>query len=275
LPNTTPKNSPLIIGHRGASALAPENTLSAFQRALADGAAGIELDVRLAGDGVPVVIHDATLRRTGLREGVVAKMTSRELCEVEVGTWFSRAQPQIPQSGHSRQFVPTLDQIFDLFTKPPNRDKVIYVELKTNKAEKTFAELAGSVAEIINARGLRHRVVVVSFNLKAIARIKTADSTITTGALFEPRRDPLKAIRKHPIITAAIECGADQILLHRLIATARLINLAMENNLVPVVWTVDDPGWMRRSTSLGIHGLITNNPALMIASLAQKHTGRR
>ena len=262
--HTSSKTPPLIIGHRGASALAPENTLSAFQRALADGAAGVELDVRLASDGVPVVIHDPTLRRTGLREGVVAKMTSRELREVEVGTWFNRAQSQISQSRYSGQFVPTLDQILDLFTKPPNRDKVIYVELKTDKAENTFAELAGSVAELIKTHRLSDRVVVVSFNLKAVAHIKTIDSGITTGALFEPRRDPLKAIRKHPIITAAIECGADQILLHRLIATARLVNLATENNLRSVVWTVDDPKWLRRSASLGIHALITNNPVLMV-----------
>src|SRR5258707_15421788 len=115
LPHAIPKTPPLIIGHRGASALAPENTLVAFERALADGAAGVELDVRLASDGVPVVIHDPTLRRTGLREGVVAKMRSRELREVEVGTWFNRAHPQISQSRYTGQFVPTLDQILDLF----------------------------------------------------------------------------------------------------------------------------------------------------------------
>ena len=61
--------SPLIIGHRGASAVAPENTLASFARAFRDGADGIELDVRLARDGVPVVIHDATLSRTRLRKG--------------------------------------------------------------------------------------------------------------------------------------------------------------------------------------------------------------
>lgn len=63
LPQAIAKTKPLIIGHRGASELAPENTLAAFKRALTDGAAGVELDVRLASDGVPVVIHDANLRR--------------------------------------------------------------------------------------------------------------------------------------------------------------------------------------------------------------------
>jgi glycerophosphoryl diester phosphodiesterase len=65
------------------------------------------------------------------------------------------------------------------------------------------------------------------------------------------------------MINAALECGAGQILLHRLIATRRLVSLAAENNLRSVIWTVDDPKWMRRSADFGIHALITNNPGLM------------
>src|SRR5437764_1199743 len=69
--NGQPSTLPLIIGHRGAAAVAPENTLVSFERALRDGADGIEFDVRLASDNVPVVIHDPTLKRTGSRKGRV------------------------------------------------------------------------------------------------------------------------------------------------------------------------------------------------------------
>jgi glycerophosphoryl diester phosphodiesterase len=268
LPKRISKSSPLIIGHRGASALAPENTLVAFGRALNDGAAGIELDVRLAGDGIPVVIHDATLRRTGLREGVIARMTSRELRQIEVGSWFNRAHPQFARAEYTRQFLPTLDQVFDFFERHPSRPDVIYVEMKTDKAEDTYVDLAGSVARLVNDHSLRSCVVIVSFNLKAIAHIKTIDPAIPTGALFEPRRNTMKIIRKHPMITAALECGADQILLHRLIATRRIVDLATESNLRSVVWTVDDPKWMRRAASFGIHAVITNNPVEMRANIA-------
>src|SRR3954452_12059164 len=79
--------SPLIIGHRGAAAVAPENTLVSFERALRDGADGIEFDVRLARDGVPVIIHDATLRRTGLRKGLVKNFPSTELSAMNAGRW--------------------------------------------------------------------------------------------------------------------------------------------------------------------------------------------
>src|SRR2546428_12429927 len=87
-PNIRSKTSPLIIGHRGASALAPENTLSAFRKAFEAGAAGVELDVRLAGDGGPVVIYDATLRRTGLRDGLVTRIASGELGQTDGGGLF-------------------------------------------------------------------------------------------------------------------------------------------------------------------------------------------
>src|SRR5258707_6037712 len=135
LPHAIPKTPPLIIGHRGASALAPENTLVAFERASADGAAGVELDVRLASDGVPVVIHDASLRRTGLREGVVAKMSSRELAQTDVGSWFKSSHPRLARAEHWRQAVPSLAQVFDFFYKRSNRSALIYVEMTTDNAE--------------------------------------------------------------------------------------------------------------------------------------------
>ena len=68
--------SPLIIGHRGAAAVAPENTLASFTRAFADGADGIEFDVRLTRDHIPVVIHDASLKRTAARIGFIAALTA-------------------------------------------------------------------------------------------------------------------------------------------------------------------------------------------------------
>ena len=267
MPRTISKTPPLIIGHRGASALAPENTLAAFKRALEDGAAGVELDIRLASDGVPVVIHDANLRRTGLREGVVAKMTSSELGQTDVGSWFNSKYPHLARAEYSRQVVPTLDQVFDLFKTRSMRSALIYVEMKTDRAETDPVELAAGVVQLVTDRDLHSRVVVVSFNLKALAQIKKIDSAIATGALFEPGRNPVKTFRKHPMISAALECGADQILLHRLIARRRLVDFATRNNLLPIVWTVDDLKWNRRATSLGIHALITNHPGLMMASL--------
>jgi len=223
---------------------------------------GIELDVRLTRDGVPVVIHDANLRRTALREGLVAEMISSELGMTEVGGWFNRAHPQLGRPEYTGQFVPALDQVLAFVKNHPA--VVIYVEMKTDRAESTYVDLSRAVVQLIRDHGLRSRVVVVSFNLKAVAQIKTIDPSIQTGALFEPRRNTVKIIRKHPMISAALECGAEEILLHRSIATRRNLDLSLESDLRPVVWTVDDPKWVRRAATSGIHAVITNNPAVMV-----------
>src|SRR5215210_2799934 len=110
-------SGPLIIGHRGASANAPENTHIAFGVAFGLGADGIELDVRLASDGVPVVIHDATLERTGLRPGVVEACTSSMLTECCVGTWFNLRHPDDADVSFEEQYIPTLEEVFQTYGK--------------------------------------------------------------------------------------------------------------------------------------------------------------
>ncbi|PYS35024.1 MAG: hypothetical protein DMF75_04855 [Acidobacteria bacterium] len=259
---------PLIIGHRGAS-VAPENTLAAFARALDEGADGVELDVRLARDGVPVVIHDATLRRTGLREGIVAEMTSAELGQIDVGSWFNRANPEFTNREYAGLFVPTLDEVFRFFNETPSRKAIIYVEMKTDKAEQSSNELAHSVVQSINEFEFRSRVVVVSFNLNALAFIKQIDGEICTGALFEPRHTARKLMTTRRMIASAIDSGVDEILLNRLIVTRNSVLSALELKLRPVVWTVDHSKWIRRANMLGLHAIITNNPVEMAAARGQ------
>jgi glycerophosphoryl diester phosphodiesterase len=232
---------------------------------LDDGADGVEFDVRLARDGVPMVIHDANLRRTGQGRGVVAEMTSSELARSDVGSWFNRAHPKRANADYTRQFVPTLEQTLGLLRNHAAGPGLIYVEMKTDHAEDRYLDLCSAVVQLVRDHRLESRVVVVSFNLTAVARIKVIDPGTRTGALFEPRRHTVKIIRRHPMIAAALECGADEILLHRTIANRRNVDLSLESNLRPVVWTVDPPKWMLRATSLGIHALFTNNPAAMIA----------
>src|SRR4051812_20077718 len=106
---------PLIIGHRGVASLAPENTIVSFKRAIEDGADGIEFDVRLARDGFPVVIHDPTLLRTGLREGAIASLSSTELCKADVGTWFNLRFPALAREEYSHATIPTLAEVLELF----------------------------------------------------------------------------------------------------------------------------------------------------------------
>ena len=87
-------DAPLVIAHRGASLRAPENTLAAFHQAIHDGADAVELDVRLSRDGVPVVLHDASLERTTGVAAQVADVTLDQLRRLDAGAWFGQGLPR-------------------------------------------------------------------------------------------------------------------------------------------------------------------------------------
>lgn len=250
---------PLILGHRGASAVAPENTLAAFSRAMSDGADGIEFDVRLSRDGVAVVIHDANLKRTGLIERNVAQLTAHELQEIDVGSWFAN-KTRTPQSSFAIEKLPLLEEVCQLFR---GNNGLLYIEMKCDKDE--GAVLAGEVVRLTHDSGLRERVVVESFDLSAIAAVKKIDSAIRTAALFEPKLSrPISSVRRLRMVAAARDVGADEIALHHSLASARVVEKARQEALEIVVWTVADPAWIKIARSLGIKALIANDPALLL-----------
>lgn len=253
-------SSPLIIGHRGASATAPENTLAAFARALADGAEGIEFDVRLARDNVPVVIHDSTLRRTALVDGVVAELTSSELGRMKVGGWFNRQHPAEARGEYQRETIPTLRQVFDLLRKT---GALLYLEMKGDCKQTTA--LAAKVVKVIQSYSLVERVIVESFDLAAIQEVKRLDGSVRTAALFEPRlSQPEAIVRRMKMVDLAHGARADEIALHHALVSGRVVSKAIESGLKVVVWTVDQREWIERANSLGIQALITNRPYQMV-----------
>ena len=188
-------------------------------------------------------------------------MTSQHLANVNVGSWFNHARPALARKEYEQQRVPTLADVFQVFRGKPG---IIYVELKTDGADSS-SDLVGAVSDAILAFSFQARAVVVSFDFTAIAEIKALNSSIRTGALFAPRRRPHSSWRANSILNAASECGADELLPHRLLARPKLIEKAHSRNLPVVVWTVDDPAWVERAKTLGIHALITNDPARMLA----------
>lgn len=255
-----PTTLPLIIGHRGASSVAPENTLAAFSRSILDGAEGFEFDVRLARDGVPVVIHDESLDRTALRPGIIAELSSAELQQIDVGTSFNQRRPRAARPEYFAATVPTLEQVFELVK---GSGQILYLEMKSELEE--AAPLAAAVVQLVHDYRLIESVVVESFNLAAIIEVKRIAPQIRTAALFEPRLEqPASLLRKMKTIGLALDAGADQIALHRTLATRRVVAAALEANLPVVVWTVDNPIWIKRALSLGIAALITNDPAALI-----------
>jgi len=250
---------PLILGHRGASAVAPENTLAAFARAMGDGADGIEFDVRLSRDSVPVVIHDATLARTALIDRRVCELTATELQEMDVGSWF-RARAENPKSLFLGEKLPTLAKVFELFS---TNNGLLYIEMKCDADE--GALLAAEVARLTRESRMAERVAIESFVHPAIAAVKKIDSTIRTAALFEPKlMRPISTVRRLKMIDTAVGAGADEIALHHTLAGARVVEKAQQAGLDVVVWTVDDPAWIPRARKLNIKALIANDPAPMV-----------
>jgi glycerophosphoryl diester phosphodiesterase len=247
--------APLILGHRGASAVAPENTLAAFSQAIDAGADGIEFDVRLSSDGVPVVIHDAALNRTGLMSKLVRELTCAQLKEIDVGSWFDKRS-----GAFAGEKIPTLEQVFDLFAGKP---AALYVEMKCDAGE--GALLVSAVVDQIHAQNMKDLVVVESFDLTAIQEIKRIDRSLRTAALFEPRLSkPVSTLRAQTIINLARRHSADEIALHHTLARKGILESARKEGFEIVVWTVDDPVWIDRARAGGIKAIIANNPRPMV-----------
>lgn len=151
---------PLILAHRGASAYAPENTLSAFELALEQGAHGVELDVKLSADSKIVVIHDATLDRTTNGQGRVSQLTLAALREVDAGSFFSEK--------FTGEKIPTLEEVFEAI----GQRALINVELTNYKTPRDG--LADKVCDLVKRFGLEERVLFSSFlpsNLKRTRKL--------------------------------------------------------------------------------------------------------
>ena len=233
--------SPLIIGHRGASAVAPENTMAAFREAISVGSDGIEFDVRLTRDGVPLIIHDNTLRRTtGLRHRV-ADLTWHELEALDVD-------------------VPSLEQLFTLFEA---NDLMLFLEMKVDSVAE-HAPLAEACCKMIDEYSFKQRVTIECFDLKALEVVKNINGEFKTAALFQQTLSG-PTLSDQRIIDQATAVGASALALHYRLAREPLVQKAIDADLRVAVWTVDDPAWIARAKSMGIHALITNDPAAMLA----------
>ena len=252
-------NKPLIIAHRGASALAPENTLAAFGKAIADGADGLEFDVRLTKDGEPVVFHDATLRRLSDRKNLVSSLTTAELQKIDVGSWFARRRTNQSGDDFSGERIPTLRALLD-FLK--DYKGLIYIELKCRESE--IEKLSRAVCRIISDSPLLPQIIVKSFQLEVIPHIRRHCPKVKTGALFSPKI--LTILRKEKrLVNIADELGADMISVHFALATRKMMKKAEKLNLPVTIWTVDNPRWIKRAFDLGLFAVITNNPAILLA----------
>ncbi|HUR99161.1 MAG TPA: glycerophosphodiester phosphodiesterase family protein [Pyrinomonadaceae bacterium] len=251
---------PLIIAHRGASALAPENTISAFKKAIDSGADGIEFDVRLSKDRVPVVIHDPTLTRTAGIDAQVGDLTAEELSKADVGSWFNAAHPAHAQPGFSAERISTLQTVLQLLE---NVSGPIYIELKC-EAENHVQVLVDAVCREIASSPALAKIIVKSFRLEVIPRTRAVLPSVRTAALFAPK--VMRLLRKEKyLIDIARELGADHLSVHKSLVSAKLVRKAGKYGMPVTAWTVDRRRWRPWAENRGLFALITNDPAKMLA----------
>jgi glycerophosphoryl diester phosphodiesterase len=218
----------LKIGHRGAKAYEPENTLRSFSKAIQLGVDAVELDIRRTKDDKIVVIHDAKVDRTTNGKGLVNALTLEEIRQLET------------EKGEK---IPALDEALDFLDKKVK----ILIELKET-------ELENSLMKLIQERSLKKNVIIVSFIEEALRKIRYLSAEVETGLLYVRHKDPIKA---------ASDLRANYLLpLYHFTHTAD-IQKAHENGLKVLVWTVNKKEDVVTYMNKGVDGIASDKPDIL------------
>lgn len=237
---------PLVIAHRGDQSAAPENSLAAFRRALAAGADGVELDVRLTLDGQLVVFHDRYLDRTSNGRGPVNQHTLAEVRSLDVGAWFS------PEFRGER--APTLDEVFE--TLP--RDFLVNVEIKVIfKGTKLIAQ---RVAEAIRRHQRWESTLVASFSPLALLHLRRLEPRVARGYIWSKYQPlPVRARWFSPLAQAHWYDPA------RDTFCPRLHQRLQRRGKKMLAWDVDFAGDLEKMAALGLDAVVTDSLQQMVA----------
>ena len=243
-----------MFAHRGGSALAPENTLPAFDRGLSLGADGLELDMHLSRDGVVVVHHDRLLYRTTNLRGPVADVAASDLARADAGYRFQQAET-FPFRGAGIG-VPTLA---DVLTR--HRDTRIIIEVKVNSVE-----MASAVVAAVRAAKAVDRVCIGSFALSVMRAVRALEPAMATSAAREEVRWALyRSWVSWPIARPRYQgyqvperSGRTRVVSARFIAAAHRAGLGVQ------VWTVDTAEDARRLLAWGADALISDRPDVVV-----------
>lgn len=258
------RGSVRVFAHRGGAALAPENTLAAFDRGLALGADGLELDVRLSRDRVVVVHHDATLDRTTDGTGPVAECTADELARLDAGHRFV--------SDGARPFrgrgigVPRLSEVLARYPGVP-----MIIELKVDSAD-----LAERAIADIRAAGAAGHVALGSFKQHVLDAARGRAPDIPTGASTDEIRRVLWRARLYwPIRRTPYRMlQVPEIRNGTRVVSPRFVRAAHGAGLPVQVWTIDREDDMRRLLAWGVDALITDRPDVAVAIVKERGTDK-
>ncbi|WP_163969929.1 glycerophosphodiester phosphodiesterase [Oceanobacillus halotolerans] len=228
-----------IIAHRGASKLAPENTMVAFKLAYQHGAEGIETDVQLTKDNVPILMHDEKINRTTNGEGFIKDLTYKQLQQYDAGKWFHRK--------FEGSMVPTLETFLKWI-----KDKPLYlnIELKNNKID--YKHLESIVYEMVTHFKLQDHTILSSFNPNSIKRMKPFQKTMDIAFLTK------KGSKN--ILDATKQLGASSLHMNHKYITENLVKQSHAKNLSVRAYTVNKANHMMTCFQTGCDGIFTDLP---------------
>ncbi|MDX1375628.1 MAG: glycerophosphodiester phosphodiesterase [Burkholderiales bacterium] len=261
------RNGVQVIAHRGGAWLRPENTLPAFEHALALGADILEMDARATSDGVLVALHDATVDRTTDGRGRVDAMTLAALRGLDAGYRWS------PDGGRSTPFrgrgirVPTLAEVFERF--PRTR---MVVEIKPAEPA-----LAAAMCALIRGAGMTQHVLVASMHDAVLDAFRARCPEV--GTSMGPGEARLFYLASLVYLSGALTPAAQALQIpygfgERVLATAELAAAARGRNLKLHVWTVNDEARMRQALAIGVNGIMTDRPDLLLGLLGRSRAAR-
>ncbi len=230
----------LNIAHRGASSLAPENTLAAFDKAVEIGVDGIELDVQLSKDNVPVIIHDEKLNRTTTGRGRVKNFSMAELKKYDAGSWFD---PQF-----SGLEIPVLEEIFARY-----KDSGLLFNIELKNKTTAYPGIEETVLEYISRYNLEESVIISSFNHDSLVLCRKLNPAVRTGMIY------LEDIKEPWHYARSLGCYSVHPLFFYLQSAETLVGFK-KHDLPLYPWTVNNLQQMENFINKGVEGIITDYP---------------
>jgi glycerophosphoryl diester phosphodiesterase len=243
-----------IIAHRGASGSAPENTMPAFELAIEHGANAIELDVRLTGDGIPVVLHDARLDRTTGRRALLRELPLSELGSVDAGANFTTDRGRTYPFRGTGIRIPTLSDVLRAFPEVP-----FVVEIKEVDAQE-------SVRQVVLGQQAADRCLLASEHHEALELFRkppfaVAASGREIGSLYRAT-----LLRRLPSTVCYRALSVPERHRGLRVPTRSFVAAARRLGCPVHVWTVNDAAAAQRLWNDGVAGIVTNFPGRLVAS---------